>query len=60
MSVAGLILAAIPAAAALGTGMWKLGSGLFAMSAAVRSLVKLGEDHEKRILALEHPAGGGS
>lgn len=59
MSVAGLILAAIPAAAALGGGLWKLGSGLVAMSAAVKSLVKLGIDHEERISALERASVSG-
>jgi hypothetical protein len=58
MSVVSLIATCIPAALAVGGGLYKLGSGLVAMSGAVRQLVKLGEDHEARIKALENSHNG--
>jgi hypothetical protein len=48
-----LILSAIPAAAAVGAGLWKVGHGMIAVSRAMRLLVVLAEDHEKRLSALE-------
>lgn len=46
----------IAAAGIVGTGLYRAGSGLVAMSSTVRYLVKFHEDHELRIRALEHPA----
>lgn len=56
MSLAAELVSIIPAALALGGGLYKLGSGLVAMAQTVKELVAYHEDHERRIQALETTA----
>lgn len=53
MSLAAQIASIVAGATALGGGLYKLGTGLVAMSEAVKHLTGLAADHEDRLRALE-------
>lgn len=53
MSIAAEIASIVAGAAALGGGLYKVGTGFIAMAQAIKSLTALTADHEDRIRALE-------
>lgn len=66
MNLASTIASIISAAAIIGGGMYKLGSGFIAMSTAIKSLTSLTgaqgtelASHDARLAALENPARTG-
>lgn len=56
MSLLVTLASLVPAALALGGGLYKLGSGLLAMAQTVKDLVAYHEDHERRLQVLETAA----